>query len=216
MFNRGQQRWLRAVKDTARHEYLSGKPGSATRAVSGLTLFNLDLSDAVDPVRRTFHTLLPLLFQYASAPFLSLWVPARSDCRLQAGLEMLIKATLYLAYRNHPHRCALSRAHRCSCLWESTALLSGWQAESVNKRPSGPAGRLFPPFAQVFSVFLPPSSATLSCSEGSTLQKGPTLSGLCIDRHGTGNRQGKGKSSYPARWLREERRIRLTVSWDTP
>jgi hypothetical protein len=42
------------------------------------------------------------------------------------------------------------------------------------------------------------------------------LSGLCIDRHGTRNRQGKGKASYPALWLREVRRIRLTVSWDTP
>jgi hypothetical protein len=116
----------------------------------------------VDTVGRTFHTLLLLLFQYAPAPFLPLWVPARSNRRLQAGLELLIKTTLYLENRNHPHRCALRRAHRCSGRWESTALLPGWQAESVNKSPAGPAGRLFPPFAQLISVFLPPYSATLS------------------------------------------------------
>ena len=60
-----------------------------TLRIAGLTLFNLDLSDAVDTVGRTFNTLLPLLLQYASAPFLPLWVPTPNNRRLQAGLEML-------------------------------------------------------------------------------------------------------------------------------
>lgn len=60
-----------------------------TLRIAGLTLFNLDLSDAVDTVGRTFNMVLPLLLQYASAPYLPLWVPTPSNRRLQKGLETL-------------------------------------------------------------------------------------------------------------------------------
>ena len=60
-----------------------------TLRIAGLTLFHLDLNDAVDTVGRTFNTVLPLLLQYASAPYLPLWVPTPSNRRLQAGLETL-------------------------------------------------------------------------------------------------------------------------------
>ena len=72
------------------------------------------------------------------------------------------------------------------------------------------------PLPRYFPCSFRPPLLYSSCTEDPASQEGPMLSGLCIDGHDTGNRQGKGKSSYPARWWREVRRRRLMVSWDTP
>ncbi len=60
-----------------------------TQRIVGLALFNLDLSNEVDTVGRTFTTLLPLLSTYTFVPFPPLWVPTPRNRRLQAGLETL-------------------------------------------------------------------------------------------------------------------------------
>jgi cytochrome P450 len=57
--------------------------------IAGLTLFSLDLSDEVDFVGRTFTTLGPLIYRYASLPFPPLWVPTPRNRRLLAGLNTL-------------------------------------------------------------------------------------------------------------------------------
>jgi len=60
-----------------------------TQRIVGLALFNLDLSNEVDTVGRTFMMLLPLLSKYTFVPFPPLWVPTPRNRRLQAGLETL-------------------------------------------------------------------------------------------------------------------------------
>jgi cytochrome P450 len=60
-----------------------------TQGIVGLALFNLDLSDEVDTVGRTFTMLLPLLSKYAFVPFPPLWVPTPGNRRMIAGLKTL-------------------------------------------------------------------------------------------------------------------------------
>jgi cytochrome P450 len=62
-----------------------------TQRVVGLALFNLDLSNEVDTVGRTFTMLLPLLSKYTFMPFPPLWFPTPRNRRLQAGIETLNK-----------------------------------------------------------------------------------------------------------------------------
>lgn len=60
-----------------------------TLRIVGLALFNLDLSNEVDTVGRTFTAIGPLLSQYSSLPFPPMWVPTPSNRCLQAGLNTL-------------------------------------------------------------------------------------------------------------------------------
>jgi len=60
-----------------------------TLRVAGLTLFNLDLSNDMDTVGRTFSTMLPLLSKYTFVPFPPLWVPTPRNQSLRAGIETL-------------------------------------------------------------------------------------------------------------------------------
>jgi cytochrome P450 len=62
-----------------------------TLRVAGLALFNLDLSNELDTVGRTFSTMIPLLSKYTFVPFPPLWVPTPRNRRLQSGLETLNK-----------------------------------------------------------------------------------------------------------------------------
>ncbi len=60
-----------------------------TQSIAGLALFNLDLSNEVDTVGRTFSTILPLLLKYSLVPFPPLWVPTPRNRRIQVGIETL-------------------------------------------------------------------------------------------------------------------------------
>ncbi len=60
-----------------------------TLSVVGLALFNLDLSNELDTVGRTFATMIPLLSKYTFVPFPPLWVPTQGNRRLREGLETL-------------------------------------------------------------------------------------------------------------------------------
>ena len=74
-----------------------------TLRIAGLTLFNLDLSNDVDIVGRTFTTILPQLTKYFLVPFPPLWVPTPSNRRLQAGLETLNQVVYGIISQRRKH-----------------------------------------------------------------------------------------------------------------